>query len=222
MANTYSSKGLTIHFTKNAEQAANVKTTAITAIAGNLVTVASTTNITAGDMIVIKSTGTTDIDGQVFVAGAVDGTAKTVEAIGLDTSNFTLLPIESAATLEILPKSELISVCLSTFTLAVQPPQTISVATYCNTTATIKSSVQEAGTLTLGGFLDKTDAAYKELLDAEDDEALRYIKVTLPKEQGYIVAPVKVTQITWGLPLDGAIAFTVTAQLDRKPKHRFA
>jgi hypothetical protein len=78
----------------------------------------------------------------------------------------------------------------------------------------------QAGTLTFGGYVDVNSEDYPALLAAQDDGLTRLIRIELPAN-GYIVAPIIVSQITWELPLDGAISFTGTATLGSKPVHRF-
>jgi hypothetical protein len=80
--------------------------------------------------------------------------------------------------------------------------------------------VVQAGTLTIGGYVDISSEDYPALLTATEDGLSRLIRIELPNN-GYIVAPIIVSQITWELPLDGAISFTGTATLGSKPAHRF-
>jgi hypothetical protein len=49
---------------------------------------------------------------------------------------------------------------------------------------------------------------------------MRYMRIMLPNN-GYIVAPVTFSQVTWDLPLDGAVGYSGSAVLGSKPRHLF-
>jgi hypothetical protein len=97
----------------------------------------------------------------------------------------------------------------------------VSVATFCDPSATIPSSTTSAGTVTLTGFVDITDPAYGELLLAAEDAKQRVLDVVLPNAQGDIVVPVTLASIGWSLPIEGAVGFTASGTLGSKPRHIF-
>jgi len=55
---------------------------------------------------------------------------------------------------------------------------------------------------------------------AADDGLERIMRIMLPGN-GYLVAPVTFSQITWDLPLDGAVGYTGTAVLSTKMVHQY-
>ena len=78
-----------------------------------------------------------------------------------------------------------------------------------------------AGTATLGGWIDKDDPAYAELLLAQEDTLPRVFSIVLPQGQGEIIAPIIVSGVTWDIPLEGGMAFTASATLQSRPRHLF-
>jgi hypothetical protein len=140
-----------------------------------------------------------------------------IELIGADTTGATP-PSVFTGTAKVF--TEFTNLCLNALAINAETPGTVSVGTYCDPTASIPSVVVQAGTLTFGGYVDVTSEDYPALLAATDDGLTRMIRIELPAN-GWIVAPIIVSQITWELPLDGAISFTGTATLGSKPAHRF-
>ena len=74
--------------------------------------------------------------------------------------------------------------------------------------------------LSFAGYVDVAAVDYPALLAAAEDGKQRIIRINLPGN-GFIVAPVTVSSITWDLPLDGAVSFSGSAVLGSKPVHRF-
>jgi hypothetical protein len=170
----------------------------------------------AGDLVTVTGTGVAALDGKTFVAGP-NTSASSIELIGADTTGVTI-PTTVTGIANVY--SDVTCLCLNALAINAETPGTVSVATYCDPTASIPSVVVQAGTLTFGGYVDVNAEDYPALLAAEEDGLLRLIRIELPAN-GFIVAPITVSQLTWDLPLDGAIAFTGTATLGSKPKHLF-
>jgi len=192
--------------------------TAITSTSPAVATVADTSGMITGDICTFPDSGFAELDNKPFIIGVVDAT--TFEILGANLTDTTGI-IEVSAAVEFYASSDLTLICLSALTLNVTEPGTVSTGTYCDPTTSIPSSVVEAGTLSLAGFVDVASEDYQELLLAEDDGVQRIIRVTLPSN-GYLIAPMTVSLITWDLPLDGAIGYTGTGVLGSKLRHVYS
>lgn len=212
-----SSKGVQICLSGPVDTAGSYTSATITDITPTAPVVITATNTAKpGDLITISGTTYTELDGKTFIAGP-NTSATEIELIGSDgTAAATIDKFTGTAKVF----SEVTCLCLNALAINSDTPGTVSVGTYCDPTASIPSVVVQAGTLTFGGYVDITAEDYPALLEASEDGLQRLIRIELPSN-GYIVAPLVVSQITWELPLDGAIAFTGTATLGSKPAHRF-
>ena len=212
-----SSKGVQICLSGPVDTAGSYTSATITDITPTAPVVITATNTAKpGDLITISGTTYTELDGKTFIAGP-NTSATEIELIGSDgTAAATIDKFTGTAKVF----SEVTCLCLNALAINSDTPGTVSVGTYCDPTASIPSVVVQAGTLTFGGYVDITAEDYPALLEASEDGLQRLIRIELPSN-GYIVAPLVVSQITWELPLDGAIAFTGTATLGSKPVHRF-
>jgi len=213
------SKGITICMTPAKAQTANDMT--ITAVADTAVVGAVATLITAtpqpavGDVVTFPvDLGFPNLNGKSFVVTKL--TSTTGFELGQVTAGTGTLKAGSKASHYL--DTELVCLCLNSLSINADTPGTVSVATYCDPTATLPASVVSAGTLSFGGYVDVSSKDYPALLAAVDDNKQRIIKIMLPSN-GYIIAPVTISQITWDLPLDGAVGFAGTASLGSKPRH---
>jgi predicted secreted protein len=212
-----SSKGVKICMTGPAANETSYTAGTITDItAGKPTIITSANTAKAGDLVTVEGTGSSTLDGKTFVAGA-NTSATEIELIGADTTGETV-PATVAGTTKVF--SNVTCLCLNALAVNSDTPGTVSVGTYCDPTASIPSVVVQAGTLTFGGYVDITAEDYPALLDAAEDGLTRWIRIELP-DNGHIIAPIIVSQMTWDLPLDGAIGFNGTATLGSKPKHLF-
>lgn len=212
-----SSKGVQICLTGPVSVPESSQTSPITSVtATNPCVITSTNDARKGDLVTIAGTGSPLLDGKTFVAGPNTSSTE-IELIGADLEGQEL---PSVFTGTASTYSDVTCLCLNALAINAETPGTVSVATYCDPTASIPSVVVQAGTLTFGGYVDVTAEDYPALLDAEEDGLQRIIRIELPGN-GYIVAPLTISQLTWDLPLDGAIAFTGTGTLGSKPKHLF-
>lgn len=212
-----SSKGVKICMTGPTTVADSYVVATVTEISDTKPTIITATNTAkAGDLVTVKDTGAPELDGKTFVAGP-NTTATEIELIGSDTTGVTP-PSVFTGTLHIY--EDVTCLCLNALAINADTPGTISVATYCDPTASLPATVVQAGTLTFGGFVDVAAEDYPALLQASEDGLQRIIRIELP-DNGFIVAPVTVASLTWDLPLDGAIGFNGSATLASKPVHRF-
>ena len=213
-----SSKGVIIALSGPVDTSGSFTSATITDISSSSPTIITATNTAKpGDLISINGTTFALLDGKTFVAGP-NTSATEIELIGADSTSITTPPQTFTGTAKVF--SEFTNLCLNALAINSDTPGTVSVGTYCDPTASIPSVVVQAGTLTFGGYVDVAAEDYPALLAAQEDGLQRLIRIELPAN-GFIVAPIIVSQITWELPLDGAIAFTGTATLGSKPAHRF-
>ena len=111
-----------------------------------------------GDLVLIYETESDNLNG-VWCAGNPSGTQFT--ALSSNTVNDTVTV--SKGFVDHYLQDDLTKLCLSAININGTEPNTISVATFCEPTATIDSQVQEAGTLTMEGYVDVTSSDYPAL-----------------------------------------------------------
>ena len=169
-----------------------------------------------GDVVVIKDTNWSSLD-TVWVAGDVG--ASDFDALGSDPTGESVTGV--AGKVDHYAEVDLTKLCLASLTINTSDPSTVSVATFCDPTASLPSQIQEAGTISFTGYVDVNSADYVALYAASKSQDQRYIRINLGDEQGYLVAPVTITSFTWDLPLDGAVGFSGTMVLGSKVKHCF-
>jgi hypothetical protein len=192
--------------------------TAITKAKPPICTVSSSTGMVAGEFVTMSGTGFVELDGKTFIMGAITGTTFAIQSQDLTASSGVFTPASAKA--NYYKAADMVLLCLATLTPNVSEPGTVSTATFCDPTTSIPSAVNEAGTLTLTGFVDITSPDYQQILLAEADALQRALRVTLPSN-GYLACPMTISTITWDLPTDGAIGYTVNAVMGSKMKHVF-
>ena len=216
------SKGVTVCVTKGSATATPFTPTAIakSVTAGDNrvhIAITPTTNYKAGDLIKIPAGGTgfADLDGKTWTIGAVDA-----NGITLNGTTYTAGTLAVAPTVDHYAASDMVCLCLSDLKFSAEKGTTVSVATFCDPSASIPSASTTAGTVDVGGFVDVTTNDYKEIVAAELDGAERIFRVMLPSN-GEIVFPAIVSTLGWDVPIDGAVAWTAQLALGSRPRHLF-
>lgn len=227
MASAFSTKGQTAFVLKGSATATSLTPTAISKASPAVVTVASVTGVTAGDMITIPATGTTgatgfsELDGKTWVVGTVTTGANTFTLLGSDTTASTATLAASPSLSLYTQSAKMVSVCFSEITLNQEAAAQISVATFCDPSATLTSAVIPPGTVDLVGYVDISDAGYKELdLAAKDGNARKWL-VKMASSQGYVVLEGVLAVLTIGMPVDGGYQFTGTINLSTRYRHLY-
>jgi len=215
-------KGLKISVVKPDATPVSETITGATAGKPTTIQVADTTGFAVGDMIKVApgATGLASVDGKWHVITAVASPGTTAFSIDADSTGGTVALGGTPTFSYYASATALQGICWSELTLNVDEPDTQSVATYCDPTATISSAATSAGSLSFAGFVDIKDADYAMLLDLVDNGNHTAIRIDLPGN-GYLFAPVTFSSITWDLPLDGAIGYSGSATLSSKMVHAF-
>ena len=171
-----------------------------------------------GDIVVPRDVGFAELDGSYFVIKEVLPDGFTMLGADTSASAGVLSPI---AEMDIYQVQDIVKACLNNFAFNLETPGTISAGTYCNPQFTLPSTATGVGTATLGGWINKDDPAYQEILKAKKDKLTRVFLIVLAQAQGVIIAPLVITGTTWEIPLEGGMAFTSTANLKAEPVHLF-
>ena len=184
--------------------------------------VADVTGLKVGTIVTFKanSTGLESLDGKSFIIGSVDGVGNTFTVLGVSTVNDTGT-FAAGADIDTYDDAAMQCLCLNQFEISVDTPDTISVATFCEPSATLPSSTTAAGTITIGGYVDKDDPGYIEMLAADLDGASRMWRIMMPQDNGYLIFPATVAGLGYQFPLDGGQAWTASLILGSKPRHLF-
>jgi hypothetical protein len=210
------SKGLKICVSKDGVTATALVPTGISKASPASVTVTNT--LTNGDLVHLSGTGFSELDGKTFVVANASGAS--FDLLGSDTTGSTGT-LGSTPKVDAYPDADMICLCLSSLSINADQPGTIDVATFCDPTASIPSGVQSAGTFDFAGFVDVNSSDYPELLKLCESGNTSQLRVALPGGNGYIVAPVKFSSLTYDLPIDGAIGYTGSGVFSSKPVHQF-
>ena len=209
-------KGLTICISKGDASPAVLIPTAISKAKPAIVTVADVGALAVGDMAAPVGTGFPTLDGKLFVVGEL-GTG-TFELMGSDTTNDTG-SLGTSPKINVNGSGDMVCECFSEFSINRDAPEAIEAGTFCDPTLTVASAVAPAGTFEFTGNVNKDDPGYAELLKAEEDGLQREMRVTFPQGNGYVVAPVTVTLVSWAFALDTSVQFTGAGTFNSKPKH---
>lgn len=174
-----------------------------------------------GDIIVITGTGNAKIDGKTLVVGpAPSATSITLTGVDLSGAAGAITVGAGVTVTHYAESTDDVCLCLNSFEISREAPTTSSVATFCDPTASLSSVVTQAGTVSIGGYVDINGDDFKEILLADEDAKSRRFRITLP-QNGYIVFDGAVSGFSYAIPLDGAQAWTAQITLAGAPKHYF-
>lgn len=177
----------------------------------------TTTGGADGDVAVVSNTNLSRLDKPQIVS---DYTESGFDCLGCNTSKDS--DTGKAGDVKLYLASDMTKLCPSSFTDNPGSPSTINVGDFCDPTATIASAVQDAGTMELTGYVDINSDSYTALYDAAEMYDQRYLRINLNgDEQGYLIAPVTALAMNWEIPLEGAVAYTVTFVKSSATRHLF-
>lgn len=227
MSTASSTKGTKVCVLKGSAAATSLTPTAITKAKPAVVTVADVTGLSVGDIVTFPATGATgasglsSLDGKSWIISSIAAVGNTFTLAGSDSTADTGTLSGTAAVSAYPNAANMLCLCLSSITFNPESANTVSVATFCDPTATIPSQVVGAGTIDIGGYVDITDPGYIELLAAQADGKSRTWRITLGNGQGYIVYDGILSTLSLDLPLDGAVAYSGTITLGSAYRHLF-
>jgi hypothetical protein len=211
-----STKGTTISISNGSIAKTVLNVTGITAStsAGAATTITAANTLTAGAVVVFPSTtGYPALNNKTFVVASATGTSFTVNA---DTFN-QAGPMTANLTVDAYPSSSLINLCLSSFDISAGSSNDIDVSTYCATGTILGKTTP--GSITLNGYVDDTDVGFAELIKAGEDNNPRVIDIKLPGTLGHLVGLVSFSEMSFAVPLEGAVGFSITASQNKSIKY---
>jgi len=184
------------------------------------ITTASTGTLKNGDLIWIPAAGTglSEVDGKFWIVTNLTADAS-FDLLGSDTTA-SAGTFAAGTGIKGYGDTDMQCLCLSSISFNRDQPDTISTATFCDTTSSIPGSATSAGSVDFGGYVDVTDADYVELLKLEKSGKDTAFRVMLPNN-GYIVFDAIINQVTVDIPLEGAVAYSGSATLKSAARHLF-
>ena len=203
----------------NATAANDLTPTAIAAVAGTAssppdVTITVANTAVAGEVVKFGDVGYPSLNNKSFVITSATATDFVIGNVVLGSGALSATPKISH-----FLESEMKCMCLSEFTISTAAPAVIDTSTYCGSSS-IPSAKVEAGTASAAGYVDTTDAGFLAILDAIENGGERILRIALG-ENGYIVAPVTLSGLSYTLPLDGAQSYAFQFTFGAVPKHVF-
>jgi predicted secreted protein len=174
-----------------------------------VVEVASVTGIMAGDVVSFANTGFNELDGKTFAIGEVTALDNTFTVLGADTTNSVGVLPSVGQTASVVKSADMVKICLSSMEIGADSVNNVDVSTYCDTSAQLPGK-STPGTITLGGYADKDDTGLAEIIKAAEDQQVRAFEIVLPGDNGYIVGKISLAGLSYSVPLEGAVGFTVS------------
>jgi hypothetical protein len=214
----FSTKNSLFYLSKTGANPTVVTPTGITSAKPAEITVAATTGIADGDVVMFKDTGFPGLDGKSFIVGNVSGT--TFEAVGSDTSGGGTLGTTPVASVYVA--ADMQQICPSSIAVNLETPEQVSAGHFCDPTASVAGIAAGSGTLDLGMYQDVTDSGFQELLKAAEDGLEHTLVLKFPNNQGWLIATGTVSAFQMSdMPLSGAPAWSAQMSLSTKPVLRF-
>ena len=209
-------KGVQVCIGKGSVTPSAITVTAVTAAKPAALTTTGNT-LVAGDVVVV--TGATDagLNGTWVLAPSTSATSLAL--LGSDNTGGGTT-FGAGAKVVGYASTDMECLCLSDFSINRDTPGTISTATFCDPSASVPAVVTQAGTVTIGGYVDISATDFKEVLGADLDGKPRTVRVTLPNN-GFIVFSGVISGFSYQIPLDGAQSWTAQITLSGAPKHLF-
>lgn len=202
----YSTNGVKIQLITGEATPINLSPTAISLAKPAVVTVADTSALLAGMTVKAGNVGYEELNNRLFVIGEVlDGTTFTL--YGTDLTN-TSGALSASPTMMAYDTGDEVTLCLTGIDIGASSVSTIDTSTFCERGTSIPGT-ETLGSLTLDGFADKNSAGLAELVKANEDGAARMLKIVLPQDQGYLVGEVILSGLSFGIPLEGAITYSL-------------
>lgn len=201
-------KGVMVYLSKANGTPVPLVPTAITSAKPAVVTVASVAAIKPGDIVEVGAVGFNELNNKLFVVGKVTALANTFELVGSNTTT-TTGTLNSAPKMTVHTAADQVRLCLSGMDIAAPSTNEIDVSTFCKE-GTLPGKVTP-GTVSLSGYADKDDDGLAELIAADADGVSRFFQIVLPGTgNGYLVGQLTLSGLSFNVPLEGAVGFTLT------------
>lgn len=193
--------------------------TSVTKADPAILTVTDATGVNLNDILSFApdSTGLSELDGKTWVVELINGNEITL--LGSNTANSNDV-FAAGAGIEVFTSIDMTRLCWSSMTFNPDTPETVSVGTYCDPTATLPGSTASAGTLDFTGYVDIEAADYPAMLEAWEDGTEQIFRVTLPNN-GVLMFNGVISALNLDIPIDGATAYTGQVALSSRPRHLF-
>ena len=214
------SKGVTIQIAKPTATGVTITPTAVSSAKPAVVSTADTTGLVEGQLIKVPAgaTGYPEIDGKFFTVGTIVADT-TVVLNGSDTTGSAGV-FATTADLVAYPAADMETLCLSSISFNPDTPETVSVGTFCDPSASISSASASAGTVDISGYVDITASDYGAMLAWYDDGQPRQVLISMPNN-GAITFPMTLSSLNWDIPIDGALTWNGSGSLGSRPQHLF-
>ncbi len=211
-----SSNGLKFLMSTGATTPGTVTATAITNAKPAVVTTADTTGMKDGQAVSVSAPTMPSIDGKTFIVSGLTSTEFTLKG-----SDATPDSAGTAGTFTWYDSAvDMVPLCLSSVGFTQDSSTPISVANFCDPSASIPGLPPQAPTLALTGYLDAADKGYCALLQAEKDTLQRLFHIIFPGGNGDLVANGQVSSVIFSdIPLEGSVAWTAEVTLASKAEH---
>jgi predicted secreted protein len=202
-------KGVEVYLQVGSDTATSLVPVAISKASPAVVEVASVTGLMAGDVVSFANTGFSELDGKTFAIGEVTALDNTFTVLGADTTNSVGVLPSVGQTASVVKSADMVKMCLSSMEIGADSVNNVDVSTYCDTSAQLPGKATP-GTITLSGYADKDDTGLAEVIKAAEDQQVRAFEIVLPGDNGYIVGKISLAGLSYGVPLEGAVTFTVS------------
>jgi predicted secreted protein len=202
-------KGVEVYLQVGSNTATSLIPLDISKASPAVVEVASVTGIAAGDVVSFANTGFSELDGKTFAVGEVTALDNTFTVLGADTTTSTGVLPSVGQTASVVKAANMVKMCLSSMEIGADSVNNVDVSTYCDTSAQIPGKATP-GTITLAGYADKDDTGLAEVIKAAEDQQVRAFEIVLPNDNGYIVGKISLAGLSYGVPIEGAVTFTVS------------
>lgn len=212
-----STKGLNVWLQKGAATPTELTVTAVSKAKPAVLT--TTNTLAKGDVVSIpqSSTGFSELDGKVFVIGAATGTS--LDLLGADTTASTGTFVAGTNKPKVYKAADFVKICASALNIDAASSSDISIGTFCDPSAVLPGNTTP-GNIGIDGFIDILSEGYKELYLATDDNKARILKIDLPSN-GYLLAVVTASSISFSPPLEGAATYSVSTSQTLAIRHLF-
>jgi predicted secreted protein len=202
-------KGVEVYLQVGSDTATSLVPVSISNASPAVVEVASVTGLMAGDVVSFANTGFSELDGKTFAIGEVTLLDNTFTVLGADTTNSVGVLPSVGQTASVVKSADMVKMCLSSMEIGADSVNNVDVSTYCDTSAQLPGKATP-GTITLSGYADKDDTGLAEVIKAAEDQQVRAFEIVLPGDNGYIVGKISLAGLSYGVPLEGAVTFTVS------------